>query len=194
MIGIGGLARAGKDTLASDLSEIIKADMGVDVKIFSLAWPVKWQLNDLFESYYHLSPFTEDTEEKKIIRPIMVAHGEQMKQKFGKDIWLKELLGTIHEDLRYKEFFPIISDVRFDFEVEAIKNENGQVIHISKIGNLPPNEIEALNDPLVAKEADLNHTWPAYNSDQVDKCMDHAHILWQMLKQTHEEKWKKTYT
>ena len=194
MIGIGGLARAGKDTLASDLSEIIKADMGVDVKIFSLAWPVKCQLNDLFESYYHLSPFTEDTEEKKIIRPIMVAHGEQMKQKFGKDIWLKELLGTIHEDLRYKEFFPIISDVRFDFEVEAIKNENGQVIHISKIGNLPPNEIEALNDPLVAKEADLNHTWPAYNSDQVDKCMDHAHILWQMLKQTHEEKWKKTYT
>ena len=55
MIGIGGLARAGKDTLASDLSEIIKADMGVDVKIFSLAWPVKCQLNDLFESYYHLS-------------------------------------------------------------------------------------------------------------------------------------------
>ena len=194
MIGIGGLARSGKDTLASNLKEIIKEDWEIDVKIFSFAWPIKCQLNDLLESYYHLSPFTEDTEEKKIIRPILVAHGEQMKQRFGKDIWLKELLGTIYEDLRYKNFFPIISDIRFDFEAEAIKNENGQVIHITKEGNEPPNEIEALNSPLVAKEADLNHTWPAYNLDQVDKCMDHAHILWQMLKQTHEEKWKKIYT
>jgi len=194
MIGIGGLARAGKDTLASDLSEIIKADMGVEVKVYSFALPIRCQVGNLLEDYYHISPFTEDSDEKLIIRPLLVAHGEQMKKQWGKDFWLKELLGTIHEDLRYKEFFPIISDVRFDFEVEAIKNENGQVIHISKIGNLPPNEIEALNDPLVAKEADLNHTWPAYNSDQVDKCMDHAHILWQMLKQTHEEKWKKTYT
>jgi len=194
MIGIGGLARSGKDTLASNLKEIIKEDWEIDVKIFSFAWPIKCQLNDLLESHYHLSPFTEDTEEKKILRPILVAHGEQMKQRFGKDIWLKELLGTIHKDLRYKNFFPIISDIRFDFEAEAIKNENGQVIHITKEGNEPPNEIEALNSPLVAKEADLNHTWPAYDLDQVDKCMDHAHILWQMLKQTHEEKWKKIYT
>jgi hypothetical protein len=125
----------------------------------------------------------------------MVAHGEQMKQKFGKDIWLKEVLGTIYEDLRYKEFFPIISDVRFDFEAEAIKKtKNGQVIHISKIGNLPPNEIEAENDPLVRQCSDLKHSWPDYDLDQIHQCKDHAHILWQMLKQTHEEKWKKTYT
>lgn len=194
MIGIGGLARSGKDTLASNLAEIIKEDWQIDVKIFSLASPIKCQLNDLFESYYHLSPFTEDTEDKKIIRPIMVAHAEQMKQKFGKDIWLKELLGTIHEDLRYQEFFPIISDVRFDFEVEAIKNENGQVIHISKIGNVPPNEIEAENDPLVRQCSDLQHSWPAYHLDQIHQCKDHAHILWQMIKEGHQKKWKKIYT
>lgn len=193
MIGIAGLARSGKDTLAKNLSETIKADMGVDVKIYSLALPIKSQLNDLLESYYHISPFTEDAEEKKIIRPIMVAHGEQMKQKFGKDIWLKELLSTIHEDLRHKEFFPIISDVRFDFEVEAVKNENGRVIHISKIGNEPPNEIEALNDPLVQSCADLTHTWPLYSPDSMDECRSHADILWQMIREGHQEKWKKIY-
>lgn len=193
MIGIAGLARSGKDTLAKNLSETIKADMGVDVKIYSLALPIKSQLNDLLKSYYHISPFTEDSEEKKIIRPIMVAHGEQMKQKFGKDIWLKELLSTIHEDLRYKEFFPIISDVRFDFEVEAVKNENGQVIHISKIGNIPPNKIEAENDPLVRQCSDLQHSWPAYSLDQIHQCKYHAQILWQMLKQTQVDKWKKIY-
>jgi hypothetical protein len=194
MIGIAGLARSGKDTLAKNLSETIKADMGVDVKIYSLALPIKSQLNDLLKSYYHISPFTEDAEEKKIIRPIMVAHGEQMKQKFGKDIWLKELLSTIHEDLRYKEFFPIISDVRFDFEVEAVKNENGQVIHISKIGNIPPNKIEAENDPLVRQCSDLQHSWPAYSLDQIHQCKYHAQILWQMLKQTQGDEWKKIYT
>ena len=193
MIGIAGIARAGKDTLASDLSEIIKADMGVDVKIYSLALPIKSHLNDLLKSYYHISPFTEDTEEKKIIRPIMVAHGEQMKQKFGKDIWLKELLSTIHEDLRYKEFFPIISDVRFDFEVEAVKNENGQVIHISKIGNIPPNKIEAENDPIVATASDIRHSWPPYEPDEMHECKVHAEILWQMLKETHLDIWKKIY-
>ena len=124
----------------------------------------------------------------------MVAHGEQMKQKFGKDIWLKELLSTIHEDLRYKEFFPIISDVRFDFEVEAVKNENGQVIHISKIGNIPPNKIEAENDPLVRQCSDLQHSWPAYSLDQIHQCKYHAQILWQMLKQTQGDEWKKIYT
>ena len=193
MIGIAGLARSGKDTLAKNLSEIIKEDLGIEVKVYSFALPIRCQVGNLLEDYYHISPFTEDSDEKLIIRPLLVAHGEQMKQKFGKDIWLKELLGTIHEDLRYKEFFPIISDVRFDFEVEAIKNENGQVIHISKIGNEPPNEIEAKNDPLVQRVADICHSWPEYEPDDMSECKDHAQILWQMLKQ-YNKQWKTIYT
>ena len=34
MIGIGGLARAGKDTLAKCLSKMIEDELNVDVKIF----------------------------------------------------------------------------------------------------------------------------------------------------------------
>lgn len=194
MIGIAGLARAGKDTLANNLSDIIEEDLGVKVKIYSFALPIKDQMGNLLEDYYNISPFTEDSDEKLIIRPLLVAHGEQMKKKFGKDIWLKELLGTIYEDSRYKEFFPIISDVRFDFEAKAIKSQNGQVVHISRIGNLPPNETEAKNDPLVRELSDLSHSWPSYEPNQMKECMDHAQILWQMLKQTHENKWKKIYT
>jgi hypothetical protein len=191
MIGIGGLARSGKDTLAKNLAEVIEKDLGCKVKIFSFAHSLRCQIESFLQQFYHLSAFTEDEEEKKIIRPLLVAHGEQMKQKFGKDIWLKELLGAIYEDLRYDEFFPIISDVRFDFEAKSLKEEGCQIIHITKLGNEPPNEIEAENDPLVSKIADLNHTWPSYGEDQIEECLGHAEILWQMLKEN--EEWKKTY-
>jgi len=194
MIGIGGLARAGKDTLAKNLAEVIEKDLGCEVKIFSLAYPLRCQIDSFLQQFYHLSAFTEDDEEKKIIRPLLVAHGEQMKQKFGKDIWLEELLGTIYEDLRYNDFFPIISDVRFDFEVDSVQEEGGLVIHISKLGNKPPNDIEAKNDPLVQKKSDLSHTWPPYEPDKMDDCMGHTSILWQMIDPTFKEKWKKIYT
>jgi len=194
MIGIGGLARAGKDTLASNLTDIISEDWGISVQVFAIADILKERINPFISKEFGISAFSENTEDKKIIRPILVSYGESMKTKYGHNFWLSELYS--HKECTWSDnkVFPIISDTRFDFEVKSVQERGGQVIHITKQGNLPPNEIEALNDPLVAKEADLNHTWPAYNSDQVDKCMDHAHILWQMLKQTHEEKWKKTYT
>lgn len=188
MIGISGLARSGKDTLAQNLAEIIKSDLECEVRIYSFALPIRSQINDLLESYYNISSFTEDNEEKLIIRPLLVAHGEQMKKRWGKDFWLKELIATIEEDRsKNKKIFPIISDVRFDFEAKAIQELGGQIINIRKIGNKPPNEIEAANDPLVRKICDLKHSWPSYEPDQMSQCKDHAQILWQMLKQNHKK-------
>lgn len=194
MIGVAGIARAGKDTLANDLSEIIKADMGVDVRIYSLAYPIRCQIANLLEDYYHISPFTEDSDEKLIIRPLLVAHGEQMKKQWGEDVWLKELMTKIEEDRHGdKKIFPIISDVRFDFELKSIKDQDGQVIHISKIGNTPPNNTEAKNDPIVANASDIRHSWPPCEPDEMHECKAHAEILWQMLKETHLDIWKKIY-
>ena len=193
MIGIAGVARSGKDTLAKNLAQVIEQDLGVKVKILSFALPLRCQVNELLEQFYHISAFTENEEEKKIIRPLLVSHGEQMKKRFGDKIWLDSLLVEL-EELSKEKVFPIISDVRFDFEAEGLKESGGLIVHISKVGNQPANEIETLNDPLVSKVADLNHTWPSYEPDQMDKCMDHAQILWQMLKETKGEEWKKIYT
>jgi len=194
MIAIGGLARSGKDTLARGFADIIKEDFGCEVKIYSFASPIRNQLSNLLKEYYDISPFTEDNDEKLIIRPIMVAHGEQMKKKFGKDIWLKELLDTIEEDkAKNKKLFPIVSDIRFDFEVEAFQDGGGMVIHIKKLGNKPPNDIEKLNDPLVRNAANLKHVWPEYEPNNMIACNDHAQILWQMLKESNQE-WKKIYS
>lgn len=191
MIGITGLARSGKDTLAINLKEIIEKNLKCEVRFYSFASAIKGQLEDFLKQHYDISPFTEDTEKKTITRPIMVAHGEQMKKHFGKDVWLKEVVKQIEQDKTYKKnIFPIITDVRFDFEAKKLQEKGGSIIHISRLGNSPPNEIEAKNDPLVRKIANHSHTWPSYDPDNMDLCADHAEILWQMFKQS-SDIWKK---
>jgi len=193
MIGIGGLARSGKDTLAINLAEIIEEDWKMDVQIFSFADALKEKINPFITKEFGISAFSEDTEDKKIIRPMLVAYGESMKTKYGRDVWYSELSNNIEQALHDNRIFPIISDVRFDFEAKLIQNNGGQVIHITKQGNEPPNEIEALNNPLVESCADLTHTWPLYSPDLMDECRSHADIIWQMIKEGHQEKWKKIY-
>jgi hypothetical protein len=189
MIGIGGLARAGKDTLAQNLAEVIKDDWGCEVRIFAFANVLKSQMDDFLIKHYGISAFTENTEEKEVIRNLLVSHGETMKKFYTNTIWADLIIDSIGSDP--KKFFPIISDVRFDFEAETVQDNYGKVIHIAKTGNKPPNEIERINDPKVSKIADLKHTWPSYEPDQMEECMGHAIILWQMLKENDE--WKKIY-
>jgi len=191
MIGITGLARSGKDTLAINLKTIIEKDLKCEVKFYSFASAIKGQLEDFLERYYDISPFSEDTDKKNITRPIMVAHGEQMKKCFGEDVWLKEVVKQIEKDKTLKKnIFPIITDVRFDFEANKVQEKGGIVIHISRIDNSPPNEIEAKNDPIVKKIANYEHTWPSYSPDNMNECTDHAKILWEMFKESNEI-WKK---
>lgn len=189
MIGIAGLARAGKDTLAKNLSEVIEDDWGCEVRIFAFANELKSQMDDFLIKHYGISAFTEDTEEKKVIRNLLVCHGETMKKFHINTIWADLVIDSIRSDP--KNFFPIISDVRFDFEAETVQDNYGKIIHIAKIGNKPPNEIEYINDPKVMEISDLKHTWPPYEPDEMDQCKGHAEILWQMLKEN--EEWKKIY-
>ena len=177
MIGIGGLARSGKDTLAINLAKTIKEDWQIDVQIFSLADSLKEKINPFINKEFGISAFSEDTEDKKIIRPILVAYGEAMKTKYGQNIWFSKVADNIEQAMHDNKIFPIISDVRFDFEVKLIQDNSGQVIHITKQGNKPPNEIEAINDPLVSSSSNLTHTWPLYSPDLMDECRSHADIL-----------------
>lgn len=194
MIGIGGIARSGKDTLARNLLEIIERDLGANVQIFSFAHELKRKINPFLKQEFGISAFSDNTEDKKIIRPILVSYGESMKAFYGENVWYSHLMNHIKITLGNDKIFPIVSDVRFDFEANAIKENEGKVIHISKTGNQPANEIEALNDPLVLGIADLSHTWPPYQSGSIGECKSHAEIIWQMIDEGSKEKWKKIYS
>ena len=191
MIGIGGLARAGKDTLADCMAKIIEEEYNTKVKVYSFANAIKSQINDFLVESYGISAFSQNTEEKQIIRDLLVCHGETMKKIHGKTIWAEIVIDEINQD--DKSVFPIIPDVRFDFEVASVQQEEGVVLHIAKQGNKPPNKIEATNDPLVQKSSDLCHTWPTYEPDKMEECMGHAEILWQMIDPIYKERWKKIY-
>ena len=87
MIGISGLARSGKDTLAENIAKVIKFEWNVDVEIFSFAEEIKSQADEFLKKYYNISAFSEDSKEKEYIRPLLVAHGECMKALYGENIW-----------------------------------------------------------------------------------------------------------
>jgi|TARA_X000000950_G_scaffold281098_1_gene377011 hypothetical protein len=189
MIGISGLARAGKDTLAKSLKTIIEKEWGCEVEIIHLADTLKLDLDKFISSKFNFDVFTEKNEQKELIRPILVAYGEAMKSKWGENIWLNKLYKNIE-----KEKFYIIADIRFDFEVKDLQEKrDGWVIHISKNGNeVPPNETEAINDPKVRAIVDQAHHWAAYGKDKIQECDGHASVLWQMISQERKEKWKTT--
>lgn len=190
MIGISGLARSGKNTLADSLAPIIEQELKLKVKFYSFAEALRKDCDTFLIKNLGISAFSEEPEEKKYIRSILVAYGESMKSLHGKEIWADRLKIAIESDISKEKLFPIITDVRFDFEADMIKEEfGGAVVHISREGNEPPNEIEKLNDPLVSAKADIKHFWPTFGENKIENAKDHAIIIWQMLKEAFEEKW-----
>ena len=191
MIGIAGIARAGKDTLANCLKEIVEREFECDVEIIHLADKLKSDLDKVIACNFYFQVHTDNTEQKNLIRPILVAYGEAMKKKWGKEVWIKKL----HEEIkaRKEKKFYIIADVRFDFEVDYLfDNFKSETIHIRKTGNEAPNETEKLNDPLVRDKCDIKHQWPPYEPHEKEECKGHAEILWQMIPQEKKDIWLKT--
>jgi hypothetical protein len=186
MIGIGGLARSGKNTLADSLKKIIKKELGIKVEVVSLARELKKDLNYLTKKRFGISSFTEVTGEKEIIRPILVAYGESMKHKYGDNIWLDKLIENKKPDVFY-----ICADVRFDFEAKRIKDDfNGAIVHISRHGyEDPPNAYEAENNPKVLEQADVAYCWPTLGKN-IKEADSHASIIWQMIPDELKQKWK----
>ena len=74
VIGLSGVARAGKDTFAAIL-EMKLQQAGKSVKKVSLAGPLKQQCDSFLTSNLGISAFSQVTEEKNIIRPFLVGMG-----------------------------------------------------------------------------------------------------------------------
>jgi hypothetical protein len=191
-LGIAGLARSGKDTLGLAVEEIL-GDPSLNLAPskdkalrMNFASQIKSSIDGFMRENLKLSAYEVTSENKAIIRPLLVAYGECMKTKWGKMIWCEKLKRQIESALEVDQI-PIITDVRFDFEAQWLKDEFGfDIIHISKQGNLPPNEIEKDNDPKVAELADILYEWPDFSASSLD-CeiedfsKDHASIILQIL-------------
>ena len=126
IIGIAGNARSGKDTLGENFVKIL-ADQGIKAKRYSFAHELKKSVDDFLIREIGISAFTEDEEEKKIIRPFLVFWGTDMMRKINNNIWVEKIESSL-----YDNHVNIITDLRFDNELQWIKDNKGLSVLIKR--------------------------------------------------------------
>ena len=188
LIGISGVARSGKDLFTTVAQEVLKQH-GLKTERFALAYELKSDLKDLIHTKTGIDVFTENTEEKNIIRPLLVAYGDVMRKITEGKYWTKKVeqrLGKSNADVVF------ITDIRYDHYIEDecawLQNkQSGKLIHVTKYVMSPmpqgkrfsknkqvkvyqsaPNEHESLNDPKVRKRSDLKIEWEDVSSQGGD--------------------------
>ena len=80
IIAIGGNARSGKDTLGRNLVYILK-EYGIKAKTYSFADQLKQETDEFLKKTLGISAFTENDDEKNIIRPFLVFWGTEIRRK-----------------------------------------------------------------------------------------------------------------
>ena len=185
VIGISGFARSGKDTLASILGSRLTT-AGLAVKILSFAFSLKGDIDDFCKSKIGISAFSEETDLKSKIRPILIAYGACQRQISGGKYWLNKLKPEIDRFFENGGDVVIVPDLRFkeyEFdEFDLIKSYSQSTIFtVSKVlpcGSLnpPAHESESKNFPFFLENSDLNLTWSssnneAYLNSKVEDCL-----------------------
>jgi hypothetical protein len=176
VIGVGGFARSGKDTFVKIAKRVLKDNGYSSIKL-AFADPLKEEIDPFLQQHYNISAWTDDTEEKKIIRPYLVAHGCGKRMISEGRYWIDQIDKAI-ENIHFNEDVIFISDCRFPNEVDWVHQKwGGWFVHLKKYSvksgmqydlftgektvvqtwkqyDAAPNEEEAFQDPLCEIKAD----------------------------------------
>ncbi len=203
IIGISGVAGAGKDTLFDFLSDRLPCQR------FSLADELKAEVSQWCRMHYHIDSVNCDRDQKEVIRPFLVAHGSAKRNLSQGRHWIEKLHNTIVTGDKSK--FKIITDIRYDDyendEADWLQKELGGVlVHVSQYElrseNLykpsrgpfvrkfkePANAEEARNDPKIRKKSDFQIEWEFIKNGQISKLESHVDSFLHWLNNDHENK------
>jgi hypothetical protein len=177
-IGIAGVSRSGKDSLALHLENKIRSYCDKSIYKTSLAQPLKEDCQDFVQKYLGLNVFSDKTEEKSVFREFLVWYGKVKRQQTQGKHWTSLL------DERVKLIRPnicIIPDVRYQQyegdEVYWLKEQrNGILIHLQRIainGEIvpPANMDETINDSIIQNSADYKIVWPTFTDNNKEENM-----------------------
>ena len=171
LYGISGVARAGKDTFASTLVKIISEEDLGSCQIISFAEALKSDIDSFLLEKVGISAFTQATNQKEIIRPLLVAYGMTMRT-IDPLYWVNKVRTQIDENIQ-NNVISLITDVRFPNEVNFIKNYpcDSCVVHLNRTDKdnrliQPANLEEAENDPLCSELCNVDLTWPTFGSNE----------------------------
>jgi hypothetical protein len=173
IIGISGVATSGKDTLCSLIARHLSSK-NIKSQRLALADNLKNDLKNFICDKFDINILEASSQEKTLIRPIMVAYGK-VKRTLSKGKHWTNMLDLSIEDLVKEDTVPIVTDVRYmeypEDEFFWLKSRNGILVHISRLdmnGNLimPANLEEKENDTKIKEKADLKLIWET--EDDID--------------------------
>jgi hypothetical protein len=157
LIPIAGFARAGKDSLADaifDHLEVVEPEYSVIILKF--ADELKSDLEKSMDAVgVKVDVWTEDTQKKKALRPLLVAYGEY-RRSLDPDVWVNKVIKEIKvwtevtvPNSESKGSLILVPDMRYANEYEKLRDlasAKGWAfvpIYIERQFNLPANEAEA---------------------------------------------------
>tara|TARA_R110000824_G_scaffold400170_2_gene607063 strand:+ start:773 stop:1315 length:543 start_codon:yes stop_codon:yes gene_type:complete len=157
ILGLCGLARSGKDSFF-EFAKDYYHEKKIECKRFAFADELKKEIDDSLKSELNISSFTDDPKEKEIIRPRLVYYGMKKREETKGYYWIGKLKNKV---INYSEQgnVAIITDTRFENEIDWVNNANGISIYISRQGNKAPNSEEKENDPIVKSKSSNIFDW-----------------------------------
>jgi len=192
IIGICGNARCGKDTMADLIREVL-ADINVKSKKINLADSLKDELRNFVDKTLGIDVYTDDTEEKNIIRPLLVTWGTHVRRKLDNNVWIKQAAEKMTEQCVY-----IVPDIRFPNELEWLRQHNSYCIFIDRMDGeniIPPaNDEEAANNPILKANSDFQLTWQTVGAENKKMLKQVAiEVLEKTVNEKEIELWTQTF-
>lgn len=175
ILGITGVARSGKDTLARC---IVKAFPSVRFEVVSLAHQLKIETRQEIYERFKIDSFTSKTEEKTIIRQFLVDYAAKKRSETNGS-YFTDIINSKVINLMESGVVPIISDLRYAeyqfSELQWFKSLDGFMIHVTKyyfhdnkweiLG--PANVDEFNNDSIMMKNSDAHIIWQEGLSEEI---------------------------
>ena len=188
IIAIAGNARSGKDTLGKYISEILN-EHKISTCLNSFAKALKLEVDPLLKKTIGISAFTENSDEKKIIRDFLVFWGSDVRRKLDENVWINEVKKTSND-----QSVLIITDLRFENEMKWIKENNGIVLYISRVDENgveigPANKYEEINNKILLKSSDISLTWVTSENEAILKSLSNE-MLESSINHEKFELWK----
>ncbi len=180
IIGIGGVARVGKDTFCAEIIKEFKV-LGLNARRLAFADQLKNDLKDFLLAKSGVNVYTEDNLEKNQIRPLLVEYGKLMRERSQGFYWINKLKPIV-DDNRNNSIISIITDVRYPNEVEWINSiPNSLTLHMVRRGTTYANEEEKINDPLTKQKSKILINWETCEESLITK-ISKSHIHEKILK------------
>jgi hypothetical protein len=180
LIGISGYARSGKDTFYQRAAKLL-SENGKNAVRLAFADALKNELNELLTKNVGISAFTEEDQDKELIRPVLVTYGTELRRKLNPNCWIETIQPDVIDHLEAGDYV-FVTDVRFENEAQWIRMNGGTLINVIREDVNPANHEEHKQSHRMRKYVNYHVRWPTYGADSLNLCDEHiapaiAHLI-----------------